>query len=56
MQDTKDNWGIIIIIIIIILKDYIKKQQRLIAVTRNSTGSIKINRTTITGKQKWEEK
>ena len=40
------------------LEDYIKKSKEIfIAATRNnSTGNIKIKRTTITKKQKWEEK
>ena len=39
------------------LKDYMKtSQERLITVTRNSTCNLKINRITITWKQKWEEK
>ena len=38
-------------------EDYIKKtKERLITVPSNSIDSIRINRTTITKKQKWEEK
>ena len=39
------------------LKDYIEKfEGRLITAIRNNTGNTRINRTTITKKQKWEEK
>ena len=39
------------------LEDYIKKRRRrLITYTRNNTENTRINRTTITRKQKWEEK
>ena len=39
------------------LENYIKKsKERLITAIRNSTDNITINRTTITRKQKWEEK
>ena len=38
-------------------EDYIKKsKERLITATINNTDDIKINRTTIARKQKWEEK
>ena len=38
------------------LKDYIKKnKERLITVTKNSINNIKINRTTLTRKQKWKD-
>ena len=38
-------------------EDYIKKnKERLVTVTRNNTDNIKINRTTIPGKLKWNEK
>ena len=39
------------------LEDYIKKsKERLIAATKNNTNRTRINRTTISQKQKWEEK
>ena len=39
------------------LEDYIKKHGgRLITATRNNTENTKTNRTTLTRKQKWEEK
>ena len=39
------------------LKDYIKKHERArITATRNDTDNTRPNRTTITRKQKWEEK
>ena len=36
--------------------DITKSKERLFTVTTNSTGRVKINRTTITRKPKWEEK
>ena len=39
------------------LEDYIEKHEgRLITATRNNTNDMRTSRTTITGKQKWEEK
>ena len=39
------------------LEDYIEKRgERLITSTRNNTDKTRTNRTTITRKQKWEEK
>ena len=39
------------------LEDYIeKRRERLVTATRNNTDNARTNRTTITRKQKWEEK
>ena len=38
------------------LEDYIEKRGGLITATRNDTDNTKTNKTTITRKQKWEEK
>ena len=38
------------------LEDYIETRRRLVSATRNDTDNTKSNRTTITRRQKWEEK
>ena len=38
------------------LEDYIETRRRLVSATRNDTDNTKSNKTTITRRQKWEEK